>query len=430
MAGTIRSVHAREVFDTKGLPTIEVDIILDDGSLGRAAAPGGTSRGSNEAHDLRDEDASYFNGKGVNKAIDNVNREIADALMGKEATDQEAVDALLIELDGTANKSRLGGNTIVATSLANAKAASKSRGIELFEHLGGGREIPIPAVNVMYGGPAYVGVSGTADFQEYKFVALNVKSFREGYIKTLHMYEKLCGIMVKKWKLGIPKLARLAGTLTARFESNNEAFHTMTRLLEEEGYVAKKDFGIYVDMAASQLYRDGKYYLKLDDKELSRESWIQMLVNWCHEYPIISMEDCLFEDDWEGWVKLTEHLGNKVQLVGDDFFVTNPQRLKRGIELGAANAIVIKPNQIGTLTETLQTIKMAKDAGYGTIISPRSGEIRDPYIVHLCIGQNLGQGKLVSCPAGGANLNELIRVQDYLGERAIFSGKNTLSRFL
>jgi len=204
----------------------------------------------------------------------------------------------------------------------------------------------------------------------------------------------------------------------------------LTGLIEDEGYVPRKDFAFYIDFAATQLYRDGMYHLKADDAVLSREEWIGRLEEMCNNYPIISMEDCLFEDDWEGWVNLTKRLGNKVQLVGDDLFTTNPKRLKKGIEMGAANAIVIKPNQVGTLTETIETIRMAKAAGYGTVVSGRSGELWDPYIVHLCVGQSLGQGKMVNCPSGGQHLNELARIEDYLGDEALYRGKNVLARFL
>lgn len=430
MSGLIKSVKSREVLNTKGFPTVEVDVILNDGSLGRAAAPGGTSRGMSEAYDLRDEDNSYFDGMGVNKAVSNVNTEIADELKGKDATDQEKIDNLLLKLDGTENKSRLGGNAVIATSLATAKAAAKSLDRKLFEHLGGGKELPISFVYVMFGGPAYVGVSGVSDFQEFALIALNVEGYKEGYMKTLRIYERLCELVAEKQGFGIPNLAGLAGTLTAMFDSNEEVFKTLTQLIKDEGFEPRKDFGIYTDIAASQLYQDGKYHLKADDKVLSRGQWIDKLEKMCSKYPIISMEDCLFEDDWEGWKLLTDRLGDKVQLVGDDLFVTNPERLKKGIEMDVANAIVIKPNQVGTVTETIETIKLAKAAGYGTIISPRSGELWDPYVVHLCVGQNLGQGKIVSCPSGGQSLNELTRIGDYLGDKAVYKGKGILSRFL
>jgi enolase len=429
----IKNVHAREVFDPKGLPTIEVDVLLEDGSLGRCAAPGGTSKGMSEAFDLRDGDMSYYKGMGVGKAIINVNTKIADNLRGKNASDQEGIDRALIELDGTEDKSNLGGNAIVATSLANAKATARSRGIQLFEQFGGRGEMPIVSVNVMYGGPAYVGLRGTCDFQEYKLIALSARSYKEGYLSTLGIHEKLSEKIVEKRGFGTPKLAKLAGGLTARFDSNDEAFSTLTELIEGEGYVPRKDFGIYVDLAASQLYRDGKYNLQADNKSLATGEMIDKLEEMCDDYPIISMEDCLFEDDWQAWKVLTKRLGSKVQLVGDDLFATNPRRLERGTEMSVANAIVIKPNQVGTLTETMETIRIAKSAGYGTIISPRSGELWDPYLTHLCVGQGLGQGKLTSVGGGVAgldNLNELLRIEEYLGERVVYRGRQIFSRFM
>ncbi len=430
MAGIIKRIHAREVFDNKGLPTVEVDILLDDGSLGRFAAPGGTSRGSNEANDVRDGDPSYFNGMGVSKAIANVNTKIALKLIGEDAANQERIDGLMIELDGTPNKSRLGGNAIVATSIAVAKAAAQSKGVQLFEHLGGGWEIPISSALIMYGGPAYVGVAGTADFQEYALYALNAKSYKEGFARILGIYKKMADTVIKKRGFGMARLASLAGQLTATFDSNDEALATLTRMIEEAGYVPRKDFGIYVDVAATQLYKDGKYHLTRDNKIYICDEWIEKLVDMCSKYPITSIEDALFEDDWEGWQTLTKKLGKKVQLVGDDFLVTNPVRLKKAIEMGCANAIVIKPNQIGTLTETIETIKMAKKAGYGTVISARSGELWDPYQAHLCVGQSLGQTKSVRAPAPGETFNEITRIQDYLGEKAKYIGKSVLGRFL
>jgi enolase len=431
LVALIKKVHAREVFDSKGLPTIEVDVLLEDGSLGRAAAPGGTSRGKNEAFDLRDGDRSYYNGLGVYNAIRNVNTEIADALRGENATDQERIDRLLIELDGTEDKSRLGGNAIVATSISNAKAAARSKGIELFEFLGGGREIPIPLIYLMFGGPAFVGLPGISDFQEYNLVPLKATNYKEGFIATSHIYRKLFDRIARKTQSGLPRYSKLAGILTAKFGSNDEAFATITKAIEDEGFAPGKDFGIYTDIAASELYEDGKYHMNADGQFLSREQMIDRLEEMCERFPIISMEDCLFQEDWDGWRILTQKLGQKVQLVGDDLFVTNRKRLEKGIQMGVANAVVIKPNQVGTLTETLATIRLAKETEYGTVISARSGELWDPYIVHLCVGQNLQQGKIVGAYATGeSNLNELLRVEDYLGERAVYKGKEILSRYL
>ncbi len=420
----IAKVSAREVFNAEGLPTVEVDVLLEDGSLGRNAAAGGTSRGQSEAFDLRDGDAAYYNGLGVTRAIANVNTTIADGVRGMDATDQVGIDQRLIELDGTANKSHLGGNAIIATSIAVAKAAAQSVGLELYEHLGGGNEIPLFNVNMMYGGPAYVGVRGTCDFQEYKLIPFHVQSYREGYLATVGMYHRLRECLAHKGGFGVPRLG--ASTPIAAFESNDAALAALTQLIEAEGYVPRKEFGIYIDLATSQLYRGGRYHLDADHAVLTRGEMIDRLAALCDTYPIISMEDCLFEEDWEGWQLLTRRLGQKVQLVGDDLFVTNPQRLQTGIKRGVANAIVIKPNQVGTLTETLETIRLAKAAGYSTVISRRSGELWDPYLLHLCVGQNLGQGKL----GGRESLNELLRIEDSLGGKAVYRGRYVFSRFL
>lgn len=430
MASRIEKVRARQILDLKGLPTVEVDIVLEDGSMGRAAAPGGTSRGGSEAFDLRDGDESNFGGKGVNKAIRNVNTEIAARIIGEDAADQERIDHLLIELDGTEDKSRLGGNAIIATSLANAKAAARSLGVELFQQLGGGEELPMSQANVMFGGPAYMGVPGTADFQEYKVMALIASDYMDGFMKILRIYGKLQELMTKRHGSATPNLPQLAGALTAKFDSNEDAFAVLTRLIEDEGYEPRRDFGFYIDCAASQLHTGGKYHLKADGQVLTREEWISRLEYFCDNYPIISMEDCLYEDDWDGWVELTSKLGHKVQLVGDDLFTTNPQRVRKGIRMGAANAVVIKPNQVGTLSETFETIRIAKEAGYGTVVSARSGELPDEYLAHLCVGQSLGQAKLLSCPVGGQHLNELLRIRDFLGSSARYRGGAALARFL
>ncbi len=428
MKSTIRAVHGREVFDSKGIPTIEVDVGLEGGSYGRAAAPGSTSTGSNEAFVLRDGDRTYFNGMGVSRAIRNVDNEIAAALRGLDATDQESVDRRMIELDGTPNKSRLGGNAIIATSLATAKAAAAIRQVELFEHMGGGVVLPLTQANVMLGGPAYVGVKGTGDFQEYKLVALSAPAYKEGFLQILRIFHRLRETLVQRRGSNIPRLPSVAGTLTATFDSNEDALATLTQMVEAEGFEPGKDFGFYLDIASTQLYKDGKYHLSADGQVLSREQWIDRLDDMCRRYPIVSMEDCLFEDDWEGWAILTKRLGQRVQLVGDDLFTTNPQRIKKGIEMGVANATVIKPNQVGTLTETYEAVRIAKAAGYGTVVSPRSGELWDPYIAHLCVGQSLGQAKALSCPAGGPHLNEFLRIAEALGPRAEYRGKEALAR--
>lgn len=419
------------MFDTKGLPAIEVEVLLEGGSLGRAAAPGGTSRGKSEAFDLRDGDQSYFNGMGVFKAIRNVNTEIAEQLHGRNAILQEEIDRLLINLDGTVNKSRLGGNAIIATSIANAKAAALAQGMQLFEFLGGGNEIPLLIIYVMFGGPAFVGLPGVCDFQEYNLIPLSAEGVRQAFVSCYRIQKRLVYRLARKNRTGVPKYNKIAGMLTAQFGSNDEALRVMTEAIQEEGFIPGKDFAIYTDIAANELYRDGRYHLQAEGKVLTTGEMIDYLEMLCQRFPILCLEDCLYEEDWEGWRHLTERLGRKVQLIGDDLFVTNRGRLVKGIERGAANALVIKPNQIGTLTETLETIEEAKKAHYGTIISVRSGELWDPYLVHLCVGQNLGQGKIVGAYASGeANANELLRVEDHLGNRAMYRGKVVLSTFL
>lgn len=378
---------------------------------------------------MRDGDKSYFDGMGVNKAIQNVNTGIAERLMGQDAADQEKIDNILIDLDGTPNKGRLGGNAIIAASIATAKAAARSKDIELFEYFGGGREIPLSLVIVMFGGPVHVGVEGTTDFQEYALYDLSAKSIKEGFVRTINVYQLLREYMVKKQGFGIPRLAQMAGWLSAKFSSNDEALSVLARLVKNAGYVPGKDFGLYLDIAATHLYKDGKYHLKSDNKVLSPDEWIDMIVNMYDEYPVIvALEDCLYEDDWEGWQKLTKKLGDKVQLVGDDFFVTNPARLKKGIEMGCANTLIIKPNQVGTLTETFEAIKLAKSAGYATVLSARSGQVYDPFMAHLCVGQSLGQCKMIEAPNGVMHLNEILRIQGALGDKAVYRGKNVLAR--
>ena len=421
MKGIIKKITAREVFTTKGVPTIEVDVLLDDSSLGRAAAPGGTSRGKYESFDLIDGDESYFDGKGVSKAIGSVHDIIAKTLVGRNACDQETIDNLLLDLDGTEEKSRLGGNAITAVSIACAKAAARSQGLELYEYLGGGTAIPLPLVYVMFGGPAYVSLSGICDFQEYALLPLKAENYKAGYISTLGIYRKLCEIMAAKTGHGTAHYSKIAGIPIARFNTNEEAFAVLTQLIKDEGYEPWDDFGIHVDIAANQLYRNGSYYLDCNRVVFSRDQMIDWLVKLCADYPIVSLEDPLFEDDWEGWKLLTERIGKKVQILGDDLFVTSKKRLEKGIALGAANAIVIKPNQVGTLTETFQTIETAKTANYGTVVSPRSGELWDPYLVHLCIGQNLGQGKIAGAYSSGeSSVNEIIRIGDSLDGQAIY----------
>jgi enolase len=427
MSWLIDSVTARELFDARGLPSIEVDVTLRDGSRGTWMAPAGSSRGTNEAADLRDEDEDFFEGLGVSKAVANVNNEIAEALKGLDATAQEKIDETLILLDGTPDKSRLGANALVATSVAVAKAAARSKGLELRQYLGGGRTIPVSLVIVMFGGPIHVGTAGTADFQEYALYDLSARDPKEGFARTIELFKPLREYVAKKQGVGIPRLAGVAGWLSARFDTNDEALSTLTDIVKRAGLVPGTDIGLYIDVAATYLYRDGTYRLSAEHQALTREQWIDRLVAMQEEYPIIvSMEDCLDEEDWDGWRILTDRLGDKLQLVGDDFFVTNPARLKRGIETGCANAVIIKPNQVGTLSETLETIRLAKAHGYRTVLSVRSGQMFDPFMAHLCVGQSLGQAKMVEAPSGTAHLDEILRIQESLGSRASYIGGDFL----
>lgn len=427
MKSSIARVRAREVFDRKGLPTIETEVSLEDGSNGKVVAPGGTSRGSNEPPDARDGEEDYFHGLGVTRPIQNVNTEIAAAIAGLDATDQEKVDNLLIELDGTTDKSRLGGNAIIATSIATAKAAARSKGIKLFEHLGGGTDIPICHVNILYGGPVYCDVEGTVDFQTYALDMLSAENYKAGFIQALQIYNRLIEYMVQRYGIQVPRLPQFASVPLARFDSNEEAFFVLTKLVKEAGFTPGKDVGLFVDIAASELFENGKYSLRCDGKTYTPEDLIEWITCLCREFPIITtLEDPLHEDDWDGWQKLTRKIGDEVQLAGDDLFVTNPARLKKGIDSGCANSLIIKPNQVGTLTETYETIRLAKSAGYGTAISVRSGELFDPYIAHLCVGQNLGQAKMTSAPAGVEHLNEILRIEDHLGGKALYKGRENL----
>lgn len=408
------------MFNSKGSPTVEVDVILSDGAKGRAAAAGGTSRGRFEPKDLLDGDMSYFNGMGVQSAIKVVHDRIAPELVGCDAFDQEAIDETLLNIDGSETKKNLGGNTMIAVSVACLKAAAVSKRLELFEHFGNGRLIPLPFIYVMFAGPVYVSSEGVCDFQEYALIPLNASSYVEGYIAALRIYRRLSFYLSEKKGYVKAGYSKISGIPIAKFDSNELAFEFLVRLIEEEGFIPGKDFGIHVDIASNQLFKHGRYHLNADREQLSTIEMIDRMVGLCNKYPVVSLEDPLVEDDWKGWQIITKLLGSRVQISGDDIFVTDPDRLSHAINIGVANAIVIKPNQIGTISQTFKTIRLAKTAGYATVISPRSGELWDPYLVHLCVGQNLGQGKLVGAYSSGENnLNEIIRICDQLGSTAI-----------
>ena len=363
----IQKVKARQIIDSRGNPTVEVDVILNDGSLGRAAVPSGASTGIHEAVELRDGDKSKYNGKGVLKAVANVNSEIAQKLQGVDVLDQEALDKMLIKLDGTENKGRLGANAILGVSLASAKAAAVSKNISLFKYLGGEKAVtlPIPMMNVINGGEH---ANNNVDIQEFMIVPVGAPTFSEAIRMAAEVFHALKKILDES---GHSTAVGDEGGFAPNLKSNVEAIEVIIKAVEKAGYKPGQDISIALDPASSSFYKDGKYILQAEQqKEKTSDDMIKFYSDWVEKYPIISIEDGLAEDDWDGWAKMTDALGRKIQIVGDDLFVTNPKRLQKGIKLGVANSILIKVNQIGTLTETIQAINMAKKAGYTSVVSP------------------------------------------------------------
>ena len=420
---TIIDVHAREILDSRGEPTVEVEIILDDGSLGIASVPAGASRGSHEALELRDGDSNRYNGMGVLRAVDHVENEISEAIVGMEATDQRAVDAELISADGTENKSNLGANAILGASLATAKAAAKSTGLSLYSYMGGSNAhlLPTPRVNILNGG---VQQSNKVDFHEFMVIPLGATTFAEGIrwcSEVHHALRKMIEDMGLLYGVGDE------GGLTADITSNDEAFELVKRACDQAGYELGDQIGLAMDSAAKAFY-DSRSHRYVLDGEGGRELTTSQMIDYWEErvgmYHIVSLEDPLGEEDWDGWVELTERLGNRVQIAGDDLFATDPTRLAKGIKMRAANAILIKLNQIGTLTEGMTAIEMARRAGYGTIISHRSGDTADTIISDLAVAVGAGQIK-----AGGTcrsecidKYNRLLRIEDELGSSASYAG--------
>lgn len=419
---TIEYVHAREILDSRGNPTIEVDVGLSGGALGRAAVPSGASTGAHEALELRDGDQGRYLGKGVRKAVENVNMVIAPKIIDLDATDQNYIDQLLVDLDGTAEKSKLGANAILGVSLAVAKAAALALEVPLYQHIGGVdcRTLPVPMMNVLNGG---LHADNSVDFQEFMIVPIGASSFGEAVRIGAETFHTLRAHLKKK-KLGTA--VGDEGGFAPDLDSNEQALEAIISAIEEAGYKPGEDVAIALDPAASSFYRDGRY--QVGKERLGSEAMVDLYCRWAEKYPILSIEDGLAEDDWEGWGYLTTRLGSKIQLVGDDLFVTNEQRLERGISSGAANAILIKLNQIGTLTETLRTIDKARRAGYNYVISHRSGETEDATIAHVAVATNSGQIKTgsVSRSERTAKYNELLRIEEELGEVAYFPGKKAL----
>ena len=418
---TIEAVHAREILDSRGNPTVEVDVRLAGGAWGRAAVPSGASTGAYEAVELRDKDQRY-GGKGVRTAVDNVNGPIAGVLLGMDARDQRAIDLAMIELDGTPNKSRLGANAILGVSLATARAAAAAAGLPLYQYLGGpsAHVLPVPMMNILNGGKHAEG--STVDMQEFMVMPVGAPSFREGLRWGAEIFHTLKKVLASAgYATGVGDEGGYAPSL----KSNQEALAYITQAIEQAGYRPGEDVLLALDPASTELYQDGRYVLRGEGRTLTTAEMVDFWAEWVDRYPIISIEDGLSEDDWDGWAELTRRLGDRVQLVGDDLFVTNTQRLARGIELGVGNSILVKVNQIGSLTETFDAIEMAKRASYTAVISHRSGESEDSTIADIAVATNAGQIK-TGAPSRTdrvAKYNQLLRIEDQLGSTAIYAGK-------
>lgn len=417
----ITEVYAREILDSRGNPTVEVEVCLEDGTCGRAAVPSGASTGVHEAVELRDGDKERYLGKGVTKAVDNVNDIIAEAIIGLEATRQTELDEMLIRLDGTPNKGRLGANAILGASMAVAKAAASSVGLPLYLYLGGvaAKEMPVPMMNILNGGQH---ADNNVDIQEFMIMPVGAKTFAEALRMNAEIYHNLKAILKAK---GLGTALGDEGGFAPDLKCNEEAIEVILEAVEKAGYKPGKDIVLALDVASSEMYVDGKYNLAGEGIVKTSEEMVEYLADLCAKYPIISIEDGLAEDDWDGWKLLTKKLGKKVQLVGDDLFVTNSARLEEGIKKGVANAILIKVNQIGTLTETFNAIETAKRAGYTCIISHRSGETEDTTLADIAVAVNAGQIK-TGAPARTdrvAKYNQLLRIEEDLGSAAQYNGK-------
>ncbi len=418
----ITDVYAREILDSRGNPTLEVEVFLDSGAKGRAAVPSGASTGEREALELRDCDKSRYLGKGVLKALANVNEQIAEQIIGMEASDQIGIDRKMLELDGTEYKSKLGANAILGVSLAVAKAAADEAGLPLYHYIGGAnaKELPLPMMNILNGG---AHADNNVDIQEFMIMPAGAKSFSEALRMGAEIFHALKGVLKGK---GYNTAVGDEGGFAPNLKSNEEALQVIMEAIENAGYKPGDDVLLALDVASSELYRDGKYHLENEAQPVkSADQLIDFYENLVNNYPIISIEDGMAENDWDGWKKMTDRLGKRIQIVGDDLFVTNPAILKEGIGKGIANSILIKLNQIGTLTETLDAIEMAKRAGYTTVISHRSGETEDTTLADLAVAVNAGQIKTGSlCRTDRVcKYNQLLRIEDELDTMAVFRGK-------
>ena len=418
----ITDVYAREIMDSRGNPTVEVEVYLEDGTIGRAAVPSGASTGQFEAVELRDSGSPRYLGKGVLQAVANVNDIIGPAILGFDASEQVAIDGVMIELDGTPNKAKLGANAILGVSMAVARAAAESYDLPLFQYLGGtnAKELPVPMMNILNGG---AHADNNVDIQEFMIMPIGASSFMEALRYCAEVYHTLKGVLKAK---GLATGVGDEGGFAPNLGSNEEALQVITEAIEKAGLVVGKDIVFAIDAASSEFYKDGKYHLAGEGKVKTDAEMVEYYAELCEKYPIYSIEDGLAEEDWEGWKLLTDRLGKTVQLVGDDLFVTNTERLSRGIKEDTANAILIKVNQIGTLTETFDAIEMAKRAGYTAVISHRSGETEDSTIADIAVAVNAGQIK-TGAPARServAKYNQLLRIEDMLAETAQYRGSD------
>ncbi len=417
----IVDIVGREILDSRGNPTVECDVLLESGVMGRAAVPSGASTGSREAIELRDGDKSRYLGKGVLKAIEHINTEISEAVLGLDASEQAFLDRTLIDLDGTVNKSRLGANAMLAVSMAVARAAAEEAGLPLYRYFGGSgaMQMPVPMMNVINGG---AHANNSLDLQEFMIIPVGAPSFREALRYGAEVFHALKQIIHDK---GMSTAVGDEGGFTPSVASHEAAIQMILAAIDKAGFTAGEQIAIGLDCAASEFYKDGKYELTAEGLSLTAEEWTNVMATWVDKYPIISIEDGMAENDWDGWKILTNRLGKQVQIVGDDLFVTNTKILKEGIDKGIANSILIKINQIGTLTETFAAIEMAKRAGYTAVISHRSGETEDTTIADIAVGTNAGQIKTGSLSRSDrmAKYNQLLRIEEDLGEVATYPGR-------
>jgi enolase len=423
----IETVHAREILDSRGNPTVEVEVFLDDGAFGRAAVPSGASTGIHEALELRDEDKARYGGKGVLKAVEAVNTEIAEALYDMDALDQAGIDAEMLALDGTPNKSKYGANAILGVSMAVARAAAESSGLPLYRYLGGvsAKILPVPMFNILNGG-VHANWQGT-DFQEFMIAPVGAPNFREALRWGSEVYHALKGVLKDGgYSTGVGDEGGFAPAL----KKNSDAVEVILKAIEKAGYKPGEDVAIALDPATSGFYEEGLYNLRTEGRKVTSAELVDLWKSWAEKYPIVVLEDGLAEDDWDGWKLLNQTLGGKIELVGDDLFVTNVERIARGIELDVANAVLIKLNQIGSLTETIAAIQMANKAGWGAMVSHRSGETVDSFIADLTVAMSTGHLK-TGAPARGERVekyNQLMRIEEELGDAAVYAGRKAFVR--